>query len=42
MAVIYGNDGAKLDNAAKEAQAAFKIGKEPIQPPKLIKEIIGL
>ena len=42
LAVIYGNDGTKLDNAANEAQAAFKIGKEPLQPPKLIKEIIGL
>lgn len=42
LATLYGNDETKLDNALNEARAAFEIGKDPVQPPKLIKEIIGL
>ncbi len=42
LATLYGNDETKLDNALNEARAAFEIGEDPVQPPKLIKEIIGL
>lgn len=42
LATLYGNDETKLDNALNEARAAFETGKDPVQPPKLIKEIIGL
>lgn len=42
LATLYGNDGLKLQNASAEAAAAFVIGASPVDPPKLIKEIIGL
>lgn len=42
LAIFYGNDKAKVDVAMAEAQKAFEIGAEPVEPPELIKEIIGL
>lgn len=42
LAVLCGNDSSKLEMAAAEAALAFSIGKEPVEPPKLIKDIIGL
>ena len=42
LAIFYGNDKAKVDAAMAEAQKAFEIGAEPVEPPELIKEIIGL
>lgn len=42
LAEFYGNDEKKLANALNEASKAFSIGELPVQPPVLIKEIIGL
>lgn len=42
LAVFYGNDDVKIDNAMAEAKQAFTIGDKPTEPPTLIKEIIGL
>ena len=42
LASFYGNDEAKVAAAMKEAEAAFQIVAEPVTPPQLIKEIIGL
>ncbi|MDD7601697.1 MAG: pyrimidine-nucleoside phosphorylase [Firmicutes bacterium] len=42
LATFYGNDEAKVDAAAAEASKAFTIGTDPVEAPKLIKEIIGL
>ena len=42
LAEFYGNDAAKIENALKEAGKAFSIGTAPVEPPVLIKEIIGL
>jgi len=42
LAVFYGNSQKKIDDAMKIAGEAFSISKEPCDPPKLIKEIIGL
>jgi len=42
LAVLYGNDENRLNNAKDEAERAFTIGSDSVKPPKLIKEIIGL
>lgn len=42
LAVLYGNDKNRLNNAKDEAERAFTIGSDSVKPPKLIKEIIGL
>lgn len=42
LAVLYGNDQKKLENAASEASKAFAVGAEQVKQPELIKEIIGL
>lgn len=42
LAEFYGNDENKIENALKEASKAFSIGTAPVEPPVLIKEIIGL
>ena len=42
LAIFYGNDQNKIDNAMKIAGEAFKVDKEPCDAPKLIKDIIGL
>ncbi len=42
LAIFYGNDQKKLDAAMKVAGEAFMIGEEPVEAPRLIKEIIGL
>ncbi len=42
LATFFGNDEAKVDGAMAAAREAFAITEEPVQAPKLIKEIIGL
>lgn len=42
LATFYGNDHKKVEGAVAEASAAFTITAEPVQPPTLIKNIIGL
>ncbi len=42
LATFYGNDEAKVEAAVQEAARAFAIGSQPVEAPKLIKEIIGL
>ncbi len=42
LAEFYGNDENKLTNAVKEASKAFSIGESAVEPPALIKEIIGI
>jgi len=42
LATFYGNDEAKIDGAMTAAEEAFVISAEPVEAPKLIKEIIGL
>ena len=42
LAVVYGNNKNKLTSAQKEAEKAFSIGKEKVEKPQLIKNILGL
>ena len=42
LATFYGRDEKKVAGAVKEAADAFRIGAESVQPPQLIKRIIGL
>ena len=42
LATFYGNDLQKVENGLREAADAFSLSEEPTEPPKLIKEIIGL
>ena len=42
LATFYGNDETKVAAAMEAAKEAFVIAEEPVQAPKLIKEIIGL
>ncbi|MCI8609050.1 MAG: pyrimidine-nucleoside phosphorylase [Firmicutes bacterium] len=42
LADFFGNDEARVEAAMKEAKEAFVIGCEPVAPPELIKQIIGL
>ncbi|MGN1413735.1 MAG: pyrimidine-nucleoside phosphorylase [Anaerovoracaceae bacterium] len=42
LATFYGNDEGKVEAAVQEAASAFAIGSQPVEAPKLIKEIIGL
>ncbi|MCQ2554801.1 MAG: pyrimidine-nucleoside phosphorylase [Clostridia bacterium] len=41
LCTLYGNDKAKLENGKAEAASAFEISDEPVEPPVLIKKIIG-
>ena len=42
LATFYSNDKKKIDSAMEEAGKAFEISPNPVERPKLIKEIIGL
>lgn len=42
LATFYSNDRKRVENAMAEAKKAFEISGEPVEKPKLIKEIIGL
>lgn len=42
LAIIYGNDESKVNNAKEELTCAYVIGKEAPEERKLIKRIIGL
>lgn len=42
LATFYGNDSLKVEAAVRMAKEAFQLSGEPVQPPQLIKKIIGL
>jgi pyrimidine-nucleoside phosphorylase len=42
MARVFGNTASKVDTAKELAEESFSISAEKCEPPKLIKEIIGL
>ena len=42
LATFYGNDPLKVDNAVKEGKDAFTLSENPLEPPILVKELIGL
>ena len=42
LADFYGSDLKKVENAVKEAAQAFVVCEEPVEPPVLVKEMIGL
>lgn len=42
LATFYGNDPLKVDNAVKEGKDAFTLSENPLEPPVLVKELIGL
>jgi pyrimidine-nucleoside phosphorylase len=41
LAVVYGNDGAKLEDAAAIARSAFEIGSEKVKPAPLVYAVIA-
>lgn len=42
LATFYGNDSLKVEAAVRMAKEAFQLSGKPVQPPQLIKKIIGL
>ena len=42
LATVYGNDAEKVERGVEEVKKAFKISREQIEKPILIKKIIGL
>lgn len=42
LATVYGNNKNKLAAAEKEAGRAFSLGREKVQKPQLIKDVLGL
>lgn len=42
IATVYGNNKKKVEAAVKEVAAAYTLGREKKDPPKLIKHVLGI
>ena len=42
IATVYGNNKKKVEAAVKEVEAAYTLGQEKVQAPKLVKQVLGL
>lgn len=42
IATVYGNNKKKVDVAVKEVTAAYTIGRNKVDPPKLVKHVLGI
>ncbi len=42
IATVYGNNKKKVEAAIKDVEAAYTLGQEKVQVPKLVKQVLGL
>lgn len=42
IATVYGNNKKKVEAAVKEVAAAYTLGREKVDPPKLVKHVLGI
>jgi len=42
IATVYGNNKKKVEAAVKEVAAAYTLGREKKDPPKLVKHVLGI
>ena len=42
IATVYGNNKKKVEAAVKEVAAAYTLGQEKVEAPKLVKQVLGL
>ena len=42
LATVYGNNRKKVEAAVKEVKKAYALDKEKANPPKLIKQVLGV
>lgn len=42
LATVYGNNRKKVEGAVKEVQKAYIVGKEKVEAPKLVKQVLGV
>lgn len=42
IATVYGNNKKKVEGAVKDVAAAYTLGREKTEPPKLVKHVLGI